>query len=72
MKAVDGALKAPKAAEKKALPLITATREELAAMSIRDLKAILTERHLSFADLNEKAELVTRILEQCTSVTYYA
>ncbi len=38
---------------------------------VRELKAILTERGIAFADLNEKTEIVDRILERCSNVTYY-
>ena len=41
------------------------SREELLATSIRELKGILTAWQVSFADLNEKTELVERILERC-------
>jgi ARMET, C-terminal len=44
---------------------VTQTKEELAAMPVKDLKAILTSWQVSFADLNEKSELVERILERC-------
>lgn len=44
---------------------VTQTKEELAAMSVKELKAILDSWNISFADLNEKSELVERILERC-------
>jgi thiol-disulfide isomerase/thioredoxin len=51
---------------------VTQTKEELAAMSIKELKAILNDWKVSFADLNEKSELVERILERCrTSSSYF-
>ena len=45
-----------------ALPLVTATRNELAAMPVRQLKGLLTERGLSLAGLVEKGDLVDKIL----------
>ncbi|KAI3426908.1 hypothetical protein D9Q98_006852 [Chlorella vulgaris] len=59
-------------APQRELPPVTSTREELAAMPVRQLKQILGERGIGFADLNEKAELVQRILERCANVTYYS
>jgi len=56
----------------KALPLVTASREELAAMPVRTLKTILQERNLSVAGLAEKRDLVDRILSDCTTQTYFA
>ncbi|KXZ47362.1 hypothetical protein GPECTOR_36g84 [Gonium pectorale] len=53
------------------LPLITASAEELGGMSVKALKEILTERGLSTADCVEKADLVRKIRDTCTSVTYY-
>jgi len=44
---------------------VTQTKEELAAMPVKELKAILNSWKVSFADLNEKSELVERIKEQC-------
>ena len=43
-----------------------------AALQVRQLKQLLEERSISFADLNEKAELVDRIVARCSHVTYYA
>jgi hypothetical protein len=43
-----------------------------AAWQVRQLKQILGERGIGLADLNEKAELVQRILERCANVTYYS
>jgi hypothetical protein len=54
------------------LPAITASREELMAQPVRQLKQILEERGIGFGDLSEKGELVDRILQRCTHVTYYA
>jgi len=44
---------------------VTQTKEELAAMPVKKLKAILNSWKVSFADLNEKSELVERIIERC-------
>ena len=44
---------------------VTQSKEELAVMPIKELKAILDSWKVSFADLNEKHELVERILERC-------
>lgn len=44
---------------------VTKSKEELAAMPVKELKAILTSWGIPFADLNEKQELVERILERC-------
>mmetsp|Transcript_21619 Transcript_21619/g.67982 ORF Transcript_21619/g.67982 Transcript_21619/m.67982 type:complete len:208 (-) Transcript_21619:27-650(-) len=60
------------APKQEALPLITATAEELAAMPVRELKAILSDRGISFIGLAEKQEFVERIRELCTSTTYYS
>ena len=43
-----------------------------APLQVRQLKQLLEERGISYADLNEKGELVGRILERCSRVTYYA
>ena len=40
-------------------------------LQVRQLKQLLEERGISFADLNEKGEMVDRILERCSRVTYY-
>jgi hypothetical protein len=39
---------------------------------VRELRRILDERRIGYADLNEKGELADRILQRCTAVTYYA
>ncbi len=57
---------------KRELPRITQSRDELRQMKVKELKEILTERGIRFADLHEKDELVDRIIEQCSAVTYYA
>lgn len=53
------------------LPLITESHEELMARSIKELKAILTERGISMVGLAEKSDLVAKVEETCRSVTYY-
>ncbi|KAG2443510.1 hypothetical protein HXX76_001863 [Chlamydomonas incerta] len=58
-------------AEKTPLPLITASLEELMAMSVKALKELLTERGLSTADCVEKGDLAKKVQAQCSSVTYY-
>ncbi|KAI7835305.1 hypothetical protein COHA_010794 [Chlorella ohadii] len=65
-----GAAAAPK--QERQLPPVTASREELMGMPVRQLKQILEERGIGFGDLSEKGELVERILQRCTNVTYYA
>ena len=55
-----------KAAAAKAAPItVTQSKEELEGMPVKELKAILNSWNVSFADLNEKSELVERILERC-------
>jgi len=44
----------------------TRSREELAALPAKELKAILTGRGIGVSDLVEKSEFVDRILERCT------
>ncbi|KAL4418880.1 hypothetical protein ABPG77_010049 [Micractinium sp. CCAP 211/92] len=61
---------APK--QQRQLPAITASREELMGRPVRELKQILEERGIGMAGLAEKGELVDRILERCSNVTYYA
>lgn len=71
--AFDAAVDAAVAAARVPLPAVTASREELLGRSVKELKAILTERGLSLAGLAEKADIVERILERCDGrVTYYA
>lgn len=60
------------AKERKELPRVTASREELMQMPVRELKAILDARSIGYADLSEKGELADRIRERCSNVTYYA
>jgi thiol-disulfide isomerase/thioredoxin len=47
-------------------PAETRSREELLSTPVKELKSILTAWKVDFADLNEKAELVDRILEKCS------
>ncbi|KAG2443176.1 hypothetical protein HYH02_009253 [Chlamydomonas schloesseri] len=56
---------------KQALPLITASLEELMGMSVKALKELLTERGLSTADCVEKGDLAKKVQAQCSTVTYY-
>ena len=70
--AIDTALSTAREPEKKALPLITASVEELAAMPIKALKQILQDRNLSTAGLAEKQDLVDMIDSSCRNVTFYA
>jgi SAP domain len=69
--AIDKALAAPAQPEKKALPLVTASLDELRAMPVKQLKQLLTERHLPIAGLSEKQDLVEAVDKQCRTVTYY-
>lgn len=43
------------------------TRDELLQMRVRELKEILDEYNVGYSDLNEKSEVVDRILERCYS-----
>jgi len=54
---------APEGKKKKALQPLNFTRDQLSAMSIKELKGILTEREVSFTGLLEKADFVEKILE---------
>lgn len=47
---------------------VTKTREELLASPVRELKAALDDWGVGYADLNEKGELVERVLERCKAV----
>lgn len=69
--AIDQALSAGQEQAREALPQVTASKEQLAAMGVKDLKAILDERKLSYAGITEKSELVDLIDSQCRSITYY-
>ncbi|EFN56660.1 hypothetical protein CHLNCDRAFT_144508 [Chlorella variabilis] len=57
--------------QQRELPPITSSRQELLALPVRQLKQVLEERGIGFADCNEKQELVDRIVERCSTVTYY-
>ncbi|PNH11046.1 Thiol-disulfide oxidoreductase ResA [Tetrabaena socialis] len=54
-----------------ALPLVTASLEELMALPVKALKELLTERGLSTSDCVEKGDLAKKIRETCATVTYY-
>lgn len=69
---VDKALATAAEPEKQALPLITASADDLLASSVKELKAILEARKISFAGVTEKSELVALIDQHCRNVTYYA
>lgn len=62
----------PAPTPKKELPRITASKEELSALPIKELKKILQDRGIGISDLNEKSELVDRVIERCANITYYA
>jgi hypothetical protein len=54
-----------------ALDPVTASEEELRAMPVKALKALLAERGVAHSDCVEKGDLVRRIRERCSNVTYY-
>eukprot|EP01086_Lenisia_limosa_P003521 TRINITY_DN18083_c0_g1_i1.p1 TRINITY_DN18083_c0_g1~~TRINITY_DN18083_c0_g1_i1.p1 ORF type:complete len:204 (+),score=51.37 TRINITY_DN18083_c0_g1_i1:62-673(+) len=56
---------------KEPLPLIMSTRDELKAMSIKELKTILKDRKVSMAGLVEKDDLVDKVVEACSTTIYY-
>ena len=62
---------APPEPPKRALPPVTDGFEELMTKSVRDLKALLTERGVAHADCLEKADLARRVVERCSRVTHY-
>lgn len=65
---VEGAPAAPQqkpAPQEKPAP-VTQSKEELAAMSVHDLKGILRDRGVDMTGVAEKGELVQLILERCT------
>lgn len=68
--AVDKALSSGREEVREALPQVVASKEELAAMGVKELKAILDDRKLSYAGVTEKSELVN-LVDQCRSITYY-
>eukprot|EP00798_Chlamydomonas_sp_ICE-L_P008907 gene8907-3798_t len=72
----DSALKtatagAAAAKEEVALPLVTESFEELMTMSAKQIKEILKDRNIGFADCFEKEDLVRKVLDRCTKVVYY-
>lgn len=50
---------------------MTASRDELSAMPVRQLKALLSEKGLSFAGLAEKQDIVDKVLSECTKQTFF-
>ncbi|GIM11718.1 hypothetical protein Vretimale_15151, partial [Volvox reticuliferus] len=56
---------------RQALPLVTASLDELLVMPVKALKLILTERGLPTSDCVEKADLAKKIAATCANVTYY-
>lgn len=46
------------------------TFEELMGMSVKELRTILTERGIGFADCIEKGDLAERVIERCSNVAY--
>lgn len=69
--AIDKALSSGVQESREALPTVTASKEELAAMGVKQLKTILDDRKLSYAGVTEKSELVDLVDSQCRSITYY-
>lgn len=69
---LDKALAVSAEPEKQALPLITASAEELLKTSVKELKSILEARKISFAGVTEKSELVELVEQRCRNITYYA
>ncbi|KAJ3194802.1 hypothetical protein HK101_001862 [Irineochytrium annulatum] len=57
--------------EPEPLPLITESEEELGRKSVKELKAILSERGIGFGDCFEKGDLVKRVRERAATVQYY-
>ena len=55
-----------------ALPLITATEEELMARPAKELKAILIDRGIPVNDCFEKHDFASKINKMCRSVQYYS
>ncbi|KAJ3319328.1 hypothetical protein HDU76_000590 [Blyttiomyces sp. JEL0837] len=54
------------------LPLITESYEELLKKSVKELKQILGDRKIDMKGLAEKGDLAKKIVETCSTVTYYA
>jgi hypothetical protein len=61
----------PAAQQKKAVPPVTETFEELMSHSVKELKAMLADRGVGCADCLEKGDLAKRIVERCSKVTHY-
>jgi hypothetical protein len=57
--------------EKKPLEKVTASIEELSHLPVRELKAILDARRISYLGVTEKDELVKLVDNHCRTVTYY-
>ena len=73
IKAVNSAVTDANPVRMEPLPPITASREELMEMKVKDLKGILTARAIPLTGLFEKGDIVSKILELCSGdVTYYA
>ena len=70
--AIDKELQAAPQPKREALPLVSASNDELRSMSVKELKKILTDRKVSIAGLAEKQDLVDAVDKHCRSVTYYA
>lgn len=49
----------------------SATYEELMQRSVKELKALLSDRGVAFQDCVEKGDLARRVQERCSSVVYY-
>ncbi|KAJ2958575.1 hypothetical protein NQZ79_g5843 [Umbelopsis isabellina] len=56
----------------KALPLVTASRDELMQKPNKELRQILKERGISDKDCLEKSDFVDKIIKTCSQVQYYA
>lgn len=71
LQAAAASASAPPPAPKRALPPVTEGLEELMGRSVKELKALLTERGVKHADCLEKADLARRVVEACSRVTHY-
>lgn len=69
--AIEAALAAAPPQEREALPLVTSSPDELRALRVPALKALLQERGVSTAGAAEKEDLVQLILARCSSTVYY-
>jgi thiol-disulfide isomerase/thioredoxin len=58
-------------AEKKALPPVTLSEDELSKLTIKELKQILEERKINMTGAVEKADLIKLVTEQASRVTFY-